>query len=279
MASLLALLSSAMWGTADFFAGRLSKKKNPFAVLGLSQVFGLIVGILIVVVSGSWQGKVLGLNGFLIPGALAGIFGYVGLACLYEGLSTGRMGVVSPISSLSTVIPLAYALITGDALSTIALVGVVIALIGVFCASGPELSQGLPLKPILLALGAAAGFGFALTFIAVGSQSSALLTMVSMRGATFFVSISLVIKFRTTGKFSKKDMPVLIFIGAADFLANLLLGIACTKGLVSVAMVFGSLYPIATAVLAFKFLHERLHKVQYVGIALAVTGVSIISAF
>ena len=73
-------------------------------------------------------------------------------------------------------------------------------------------------------------------------------------------------------------MPVLIFIGAADFVANLLLGIACTKGLVSVAMVFGSLYPIATAVLAYKFLHERLLKVQYLGIALAVIGISIISA-
>ena len=279
MASLLALLSSAMWGTADYFAGRLSKKHHPFAVLGFSQVIGLFVGILIVVVSGSWQGKVLGLDGFLIPGALAGIFGYIGLACLYEGLSTGRMGVVSPISSLSTVIPLAYALITGDVLSTITLVGVVIALIGVFCASGPELSQGLPIKPLLLALGAAAGFGLALTFLAIGSQSSALLTMVSMRAATFFVTISLAFKFRTTGNFNKKDLPVLIFIGAADFLANLLLGIACTKGLVSVAMVFGSLYPIATAVLAFKFLNERLHTVQYIGIVLAVTGVSIISAF
>jgi drug/metabolite transporter (DMT)-like permease len=278
MASLLALLSSAMWGTADFFAGRLSKKHHPFAVLGVSQIFGLVVGILIVVVSGSWQGKVLGFDGFLIPGALAGLFGYIGLACLYEGLSTGRMGVVSPISSLSTVIPLAYALITGDVLSTITLIGVAIALVGVFCASGPELSQGLPLKPILLALGAAAGFGLALTFIAIGSQSSALLTMVAMRGATFFVTISLAIKYRTTGKFSKKNMPILIFIGAADFLANLLLGIACTKGLVSVAMVFGSLYPIATAVLAYKFLQERLLKVQYLGIALAVIGVSIISA-
>ena len=278
MASLLALLSSAMWGTADFFAGRLSRKHHPFAVLGVSQIFGLVVGILIVVVSGSWQGKVLGFDGFLIPGALAGLFGYIGLACLYEGLSTGRMGVVSPISSLSTVIPLAYALITGDVLSTITLVGVAIALVGVFCASGPELSQGLPLKPILLALGAAAGFGLALTFIAIGSQSSALLTMVAMRGATFFVTISLAIKYRTTGKFSKKNMPILIFIGAADFLANLLLGIACTKGLVSVAMVFGSLYPIATAVLAYKFLHERLLRVQYLGIALAVIGVSIISA-
>jgi len=279
MASLLALLSSAMWGTADFFAGRLSKKHNPFAVLGFSQVYGLFVGILIVVISGSYQGKVLGFDGFLIPGALAGLFGYIGLACLYEGLSTGRMGVVSPISSLSTVIPLAYALITGDVLSAITLVGVVIALIGVFCASGPELSQGLPIKPLLLALGAAAGFGLALTFIAIGSQSSALLTMVSMRATTFFVTISLAIKFKTTGNFDKKAMPLLFFIGAADFIANLLLGIACTKGLVSVAMVFGSLYPIATAVLAYKFLNERLHRVQYIGIALAVAGVSIISAF
>ena len=279
MASLLALLSSAMWGTADFFAGRLSKKHHPFAVLGFSQVYGLLVGILIVVVSRSYQGKALGFDGYLIPGALAGLFGYIGLACLYEGLSTGRMGVVSPISSLSTVIPLAYALITGDVLSAITLVGVAIALIGVFCASGPELSQGLPIKPLLLALGAAAGFGLALTFIAIGSQSSALLTMVSMRATTFFVTISLAIKFKTTGNFDKKTMPLLIFIGAADFIANLLLGIATTKGLVSVAMVFGSLYPIATALLAYKFLQERLQRIQYVGIALAVAGVSIISAF
>ena len=279
MASLLALLSSAMWGTADFFAGRLSKKHNPFAVLGFSQVYGLLVGIFIVVISGSYQGKALGFDGYLIPGALAGLFGYIGLACLYEGLSTGRMGVVSPISSLSTVIPLAYALITGDVLSAITLLGVVIAIIGVFCASGPELSQGLPIKPLLLALGAAAGFGLALTFIAIGSQSSALLTMVSMRATTFFVTISLAIKFRTTGNFDKKAMPLLFFIGAADFIANLLLGIATTKGLVSVAMVFGSLYPIATAVLAYKLLQERLQRVQYVGIALAVAGVSIISAF
>jgi drug/metabolite transporter (DMT)-like permease len=280
MASLLALLSSAMWGTSDYFAGRLSKKHHPFAVLGFSQVIGLAVGLVIVAISGDWQGKVLGFDGFLITGALAGLCGYIGLACLYEGLSTGRMGVVSPISSMSAVVPLVYALIVNDdSLSTITSVGVVIALVGVFCASGPELSQGLPLKPLLLALGAAAGFGFALTFIAMGSQSSALLTMVSMRGATFFVTMAIALKFRTTGGFTKKEMPALVFIGAADFIANLLLGIACTKGLVSIAMVFGSLYPIATAVLAFKFLHERLHKVQYIGIALAVTGVSLISAF
>jgi len=30
--------------------------------------------------------------------------------------------------------------------------------------------------------------------------------------------------------------------------------------------------------MAFKFLHERLHRVQYVGIVLAVAGVALISA-
>ena len=279
MASLLAILSSILWGTSDFEGGRLSKKHAPLAVLGFSQVLGLVFGIVLMLASGAWSAQALGSGGYLVPGIIAGLFGYFGLFCLYAGLSTGRMGVVSPISSMGAIVPLTYALINGDKLSTITSIGVVLALVGVFCASGPELSQGLPLKPLLLAIGAALGFGTALTSMSIGSQSSALMTMVSMRGATFFVTIAIAFKFRTMGGFTKKEYPSLIFIGIADFLANVLLGVACTKGLVSIAMVLGSLFPIATALLAFKFLRERLQKVQYVGIALAVAGVALISAF
>lgn len=142
MASLLALLSSALWGSADFFAGRLSKKHHPFAVLGFSQVIGLTVGLLIVLVSRDWYGQALGLDGYLLSGALAGLFGYIGLACLYEGLSTGRMGVVAPISSMSAVIPLVYAIVTGDQLSMIASIGIVIALLGVFVLAGQKFQMG-----------------------------------------------------------------------------------------------------------------------------------------
>jgi drug/metabolite transporter (DMT)-like permease len=49
------------------------------------------------------------------------------------------------------------------------------------------------------------------------------------------------------------------------------------QGLVSLAVVLGSLYPIVTALLAFKILHERLHKIQYVGIGFAIAGVAVIS--
>jgi len=279
VASLLALVSSLLWGTADFEGGRLSKKHPPIAVLGFSQVIGLLFGLCIVAVSGDWHAQAFGEGGYFIPGVCAGLLGYFGLICLYAGLASGNMGVVSPISSLSAVVPLSYALLHGDSLSPITTIGVVLALGGAFCASGPELSQGLPMRPLLLAIGAAIGFGTALTFISIGSQSSALMTMVTMRAATFFVTIGIALRFRTTGGFTKKDYPSLIFMGVADFLANLLLGVACNNGSVSVAMVLGSMYPIATALLAFKFLKERLHKVQYVGIFLAVSGVALISAF
>ena len=280
MASLLALLSSALWGTADFFGGKLSKKYPAFVVLGAQQFFGFLTGVILVVVTGAWSAQALGNGGYLIPGIIAGFTGYGGLVCLYAGLSTGRMGVVSPISALAAIIPLGYALIyKGDQLSLLVSLGVVLAILGGFLASGPEVSQGVPLKPLLLAIGAALFFGTCLIFMAIGSESSALMTMTTMRTSTLFIGFFVLYKYRGSIRFTRAELPVLIFIGVADFAANLLLGVATTKGLVSLAMVLGSLYPIVTALLAYLLLHERLHKVQYVGIASAVLGVALISAF
>jgi drug/metabolite transporter (DMT)-like permease len=279
MATLLALLSSLLWGSADYHAGNLSKRLPSIIVLGINQAFGLLFGIVLIFATSGWINPDLASDGYFINGALAGLSGYAGLLCLYAGLSSGRMGVVSPISSLSVLIPLFFALvIKGDELSRPVMMGVVAAIIGGFLASGPEITSGLPIRPVLLALGAALGFGSALTFMAIGSQQSSLLTMVTMRATTFFVSGALFIKRGNLGGVSKKDIPLLAGIGIADFSANLLLGIATTKGLVSIAMVLGSLYPIATAILAYLFLQERLHKVQYFGVVLAVGGVALISA-
>jgi drug/metabolite transporter (DMT)-like permease len=248
-------------------------------VLGINQAFGLLFGLILIVATGGWIAPTGSSDGYLVNGILAGLSGYLGLLCLYAGLSSGRMGVVSPISSLSVLLPLFFALvIKGDQLSTPVMMGVIAAIIGGFLASGPEITQGLPIKPVLLALGAALGFGSALTFMAIGSQESSLMTMVTMRSATFLVSSSYFIRQRSFGGAKLRDIPLLAAIGIADFSANLLLGVATTKGLVSIAMVLGSLYPIATAILAYIFLKERLHKAQYVGVVLAVGGVALISA-
>ena len=277
MASILALLSSLLWGTADFLGGNLSKKFHSLAVTGASQAIGLIVGATMILVSGSYISPNLSWNGYFLPAIGAGIAGFAGITAFYAGLATGRMGVVSPISSLSAIIPLTYAFIQGERPHVIQFFGMAVALIGAFCASGPEIIKGLPFKPLLLGVAAAIGFGTALTFMAQGSKTSSLMTMTSMRLITVSFCVLVALKVKSMGGFKKSNFLLLAVIGATDFLANFLLGVATTKGLVSIAMILGSLFPIVTALLAFKFLQERLHKVQYLGIFLAVTGVALIS--
>jgi drug/metabolite transporter (DMT)-like permease len=277
MASILALFSSVLWGTADYLAGNLTKRFKAIAVTGASQAFGLIAGIFLVVVTGSYISPNLSWDGYLLPAIGAGIAGFFGLVSFYSGLATGRMGVVSPISTLSAVIPLTFAFISGERPTSIQILGMCVALLGAFCASGPEIVKGLPIKPLLFGLGAALGFGVALALMAQGSKTSSLMTMTSMRVVSVSMCIFIALRFRTVGGFRVSDLSLLIVIGVTDFAANLLLGVATTKGLVSVAMVFGALFPIVTSLLAFKFLKERLHKVQYLGILFAVAGVSLIS--
>ncbi len=279
MGSLLALLSSVLWGTADYLAGNLSKRYKAIAVTGVSQSFGLLFGVVCILLFADFIEPNLSMGGYFLPGVIAGIAGFIGLVAFYTGLATGRMGVVSPISSLSVVIPLVFALAQGERPTATQTIGIIIAISGAFMASGPEVRNGLPIKPLMFALIAAIGFGTALTFIAIGSETDSLHTMTAMRVASVSICILLALRFRTVGGFAKNNIPLLIFIGVADFLANFLLGVATTKGLVSVAMVFGSLFPVVTILLAYKFLHERLQKVQYVGIAFAIGGVILIAAF
>jgi drug/metabolite transporter (DMT)-like permease len=277
MSAILALLSSLLWGAADFLGGNLTKKYKAVAVTAASQSFGLLIGILVVIFTSSWQAPTFDWAGYVIPGVLAGMMGFIGLVAFYAGLASGRMGVVSPISALSVFIPLTIAIISGEKPTTLQFIGMAVALVGGFCATGPELKGGSSLRPIMYAVIAAFSFGGAVTFIAKGSQVSPIMTMTTMRSTTFIFAVLLVIRFRSVGGFKKNDIPILFAIGAADFFGNLLLGIATTKGLVSLAVVLGSLFPIVTSLLAFKFLQERLHRIQYFGIIMAIIGIVFIS--
>ncbi|MFM2127567.1 MAG: hypothetical protein RIQ86_80 [Actinomycetota bacterium] len=275
MASLLALLSAALWGSSDFEGGRISKRYPAISVLGATQLISLVFGFALTIAVGETQVTAK----IFFAGAAAGLLGYIGLICLYAGLSTGRMGVVSPISSLSVLIPMTVALIGGETMSTLTAIGCALAIVGGFLTSGPEFSQGVSLKPLLLAGGAALGFGSALTFMAIGAAEAPILTMVCMRIATAFVTIAIAIRKRGFGGLGRKNLPSLIFVGIADFAANAALGLAVNIGPVAISMVLGALYPVFTVLLAFFILHERLHKAQYIGGIAAVIGVALISAF
>jgi len=283
VAALLALLSSLLWGGADFLGGTMSRRLPSTLVVGASQAAGLVSITLVAVLAGAF-----GTDLDYLPWAgLAGLAGLVGLVSFYAALAAGTMGVVSPIAALGVVVPVIVGLARGERPGALQLVGIGIAVAGVVLASGPELSGRAGARPLVLAAVAALGFGFALLFIAEGSRTSTLMTLVGMRATSVSVlAVTLVVvsaRARRTSsapvpRLARRDVGLVTMVGLGDVAANLTFGVASTRGLVSVVAVLGSLYPVVTVLLARLILAERLGRAQTIGVAGSLAGVALIGA-
>jgi len=273
MPVILALLSSLVWGLADFLGGTLSKKRKAVAVIGGSQSFGLFFVVLLAIGLQAWTWN----ETVWINGAIAGAMGLLGLVGFYTALATGQMGIVAPISSLSAVVPVTIGLVQGERPSAMQLTGIVVALIGVLLASGPELNGKVDPRPVFLAFFAAVSFGFCVYFMAQGARINPTMTVTAMRAVQVALVLVLFLAIRNLGGLVKRDVPMLATIGASDAGANVLYTFAASLGLLSVVAVLGSLYPIITVLLAWWIHKERLMRVQYIGIAITFTGVALLA--
>jgi drug/metabolite transporter (DMT)-like permease len=278
VATVLALVSSLAWGSADFLGGQLAKRYAAFFVVGVSQAVGLLLMLVSATASGEWSAP----GGWLPWAVLASLSGFTGLGLFYAAMATGAVGVVSPITALGGLGPIVLGLFLGDRPSGVQYAGLVVALIGVVLASGPELSGDTGARPVLLAIGATVLFGVCLVAIAMGSQTSAVMTMTGMRATTTAVLAVAGVAALLTGRRQTapgpRDVGVMATIGVLDVSANLLYGVATTSGVLSLVSVLGSVYPVVTVLLAWQFLGERLTAIQYAGVALALGGVAAIVA-
>lgn len=274
MAALLALMSSLMWGSADFLGGMLTRRVNAIAVYGLSQAVGFVLLVALATATGGW-----GADPGYWPWAMgASLLGMVAMIAFYRALAMGPMGIVSPLVSLSVLVPVGVSLVRGEMPNSIQVLGIILAIVGILLASGPELSGAERARPLVLAGVATVGFGGMFVCMAEGSARDPLMTMTGMRVTTVVVFAVVLLVARNLGGATRRDAPGLIVIGVFDASANLTFGIATTMGLLSTTSVLGSLYPVVTAVLAAIVLHERLRPVQYAGVAAALTGVAMIAS-
>ena len=278
MTLILAFLSSVVWGTSDFMAGNMSRRFKPIAVLGGSQIFGGILAVGFAIGTHHWD---IHNHSAMIWGLSAGLLGLVGLIAFYSALSTGQMGIVSPISSIGVVIPLTIGLLHGDSPSVGQKIGIAIAILGVVLASGPELQSKASAKPVLLALVAAVTFGICVFCMAQGGKAgNPAMTIATMRIVQNAVLITVALSFRSIGGLRPVNIPLLAAIGFTDAGANLLFAFAAARsdGLLSIVSVLGSLFPVVTVILAWQILKERLLPAQYIGIVCTIIGVAAITA-
>ncbi|MCZ3387652.1 MAG: DMT family transporter [Actinomycetia bacterium] len=280
MAVALALLSSLLWGTADFFGGIFTKRMPAVVVVLISQLIALVLIVPTVWLLGSFDDP----SGYFWWAVGAGIVGPLGLVCFYGALSIGTMGIVSPIAATGIIVPVAWGLAQGEQPSVLQFLGIVVAFVGVVLAAGPDVphanveARDAHVKSIVLALVAALNFGATFIFLAGGGESSVGMTIAVQRLTSVLLMIVPVVVFTRLVGLRWRDLPGLAGVGAGDAAANGAFAWSSTFGLLSVTAVLGSLYPVATLLLARILLKERLTRLQIYGVMGALVGIVLLSA-
>ncbi|MGW0659900.1 EamA family transporter [Streptodolium elevatio] len=166
----LALVTSVLWGFADFGAGLLARRLPAARVVVLSQTAACVVLGAVVLA----MGAVSEAGPRLWFAVAAGLVGPLALLCFYEALARGPMGVVSPLATAGVVIPVSVGLaVDGDRPGPLQYVGIAVAIAGIALAGGGKLGGGgaVQRQTLLLTAGAAVGFGSVFALIAEASAS------------------------------------------------------------------------------------------------------------
>jgi uncharacterized membrane protein len=274
--ALLALAASALWGTSDFGGGLISRRLDPSAVVLISQALALAGLLALLPIASVPTGP------YLLTGAAAGVVATLSLAAFYRAMATAPMSLVAPITASGTCIPVLVGLFRGEHLGPVRLAGIVVAVIGIVLASGPEFRSGVAVRrqAIVLSIGAAVGFGTAYTLLAIAAGTSVYGTLLSQRVAGLIALAPVVLRSGVLPglRLSVRRFAALAAIGGCDIVANGSYALAASRGDLSVAAVLASLYPVVTALLARTILAERLRRVQALGVIAALTGVLLLSA-
>ena len=273
MSVVLALLSSVLWGGSDFLGGVAAKRLRSLVVVGASQAIALAVLVPLALLLADRPEH-------LWAGPAAGAVGLVGLSAFYAALASGTMGVIAPIAASGAAVPVVVGLARGESPSGLQVAGIVVALLGVALASGPELSGGASPRPLALAVLSAGCFGGVAVLVAEGAKGGdgAFLTALLVMRATSVTAVLLAaVVLRTSVRVGAGDLPLLTGVGLGDVAANATFALATREGLLSVVSVLASLYPVITVLLARQVLHERLRPVQVLGALGTLAGVGLLA--
>jgi drug/metabolite transporter (DMT)-like permease len=271
---LLGLAAATAWGASDFGGGLLGRRAPVLAVLVATQSVGTLLSLGATALRGepALAGPDLGLA--LASGFLAAI----GIAALYGGLATGRMGIVAPVAAVITAVtPALIGMALEGAPEPIAIGGMGLAIAAVVVVS--RVADPGSGRPSGLGLAVLAGVSFGLMSFTLSRIGDAYLfaPLAAIRVVQVTVFAIVIVAGRRSFRLPRALWPLAIGVGTGDLLGNGAFLIAARIELAPAA-VLSSLYPVVTVLLAATILRERMTRSHALGIGLAAAGVALIAS-
>jgi drug/metabolite transporter (DMT)-like permease len=201
---------------------------------------------------------------------------------LYKSLAVGTISILAPISATGVILPVIWGLCSGDAVSRMSLLGIIIAIAGSLMAvieKDPESNTKKLTRGIGLAAGSAVLVGIYFITMDRACTFHPVWASIITRVSTLIVLIPVVMFTKPVLNTGKAQLGFLVFMGLMDTSAAFCFALAASRGMLSQVAVISSLYPAVTVILSTIIAKERIRKIQGAGVFLAITGITLISAF
>ncbi|GCE18349.1 DMT family transporter [Dictyobacter kobayashii] len=288
------LIAAIFWGLGDFCARYATHRIGTYRTLCYLQfigIFGLTVYLLLtgelqhVFAHTSWQPWLWAL--------LAALLNIVSSLALYRAFQVGTLSLVSPIAASYAVVTVILAFLSGEILTGLQNLAIVLVLLGVIVCSTPSTAgaggsrslftlpwRGASTQGISLALLASLGYG--LTFWLLGFLVTPGLGNIT---PVWFIRIITPCVLLVCSPLVKQPLTfprgkvwiLLLGVGFFDTLAYIAYTSGMQPGQVSLVTILSSLYSAVTILLAWIFLRERLQRTQWLGILVIFVGIILVN--
>jgi drug/metabolite transporter (DMT)-like permease len=271
--------AAVTWSVSTLCSARSSRILDPWSVVGWMMLFGLLLAAPIALLQGvpSMTKDSAGL--WL---ALAGVGNVTGLLLEYAALKIGKTALVVPIVSTEGAMAAVIAFAAGEQMPSGVLVCLAVIVVGIVLSSLPP-DSGLASdgwrhsRPIVLAIASTLAFGGSL--YAAGRAGQVLPgAWIAVAARTVGVP-AITIPLAVTGRLrlNREALPLVVAAGLCEVLGFYAYA-AGGRHDIAVAAVLSSQFGTISVVFSWVVLHERLSRVQMLGVVAVISGVAALSA-
>lgn len=272
--------AAVAWAVTILCATRATRIIDSASVLGGV----MLTGLCIVVPWGLLQGVPDELGAGTAAWLLLGGFGnLLGLLLSYSALRTGSVGIIAPIISTEGAVAAILAVLAGEVLgagsaAVLAVIALGIALAASSAGSPAETNgRRSPAAVPVLAFLAACSFGVSIYATARASAELPIAWAVAPPRilGVLFIAVPLAATARL--RITRTALPFVIGSGIGEVVGFALFVVGARHN-VAIAAVLSSQFAAVAAVAAFFLFHERLSRLQLVGVTTIVVGVTVLTA-
>ena len=266
--------AAVMWATATLCTSRSSRMIPPISVLAWVMIVGSVASLPFAAASGVPSKLDARLLAWLV---VIGVSNVGGLLLVYSGLRIGKVGIVAAITSAEGAVAATIAVLAGERLAAGAAMTLVLIALGVTLASFSREEDATKRRhngvAVLLACGAALLFGVGLYAAGRVSTELPLSWVLLPPRVVGVVVVSLPLLLVGRLRFSREAAPYVIAAGMAEIIGLGSYTIGARHG-IAISAVLGSQFAALSAIVAFFLFHERLARVQLVGVTAIIVGVA-----